>query len=62
MFDLDSPTLHAAAYDAGQVVGRLDKAAGSVSADLAMELWLHQNPSNNAYSDSFSAGYQAGLS
>ena len=60
MFDLNGPTLHAAAYDTGQVVGRMDKATGRDSADLALEAWLHQSPGNDIYADSFRSGYAAG--
>jgi len=60
MTDRSSPTLHAVAYDTGQVVGRMDKATGRDSADLALEAWLHQSPGNDIYADSFRSGYAAG--
>ena len=54
------PTSHANAYDAGHAAGRRDQAAGRRSAELALESWLHEFSLNNDFSDSFTAGYEAG--
>jgi hypothetical protein len=55
-----SATSHANAYDAGHAAGRRDRAAGRRIAELALENWLYEFPLNNDFSDSFTAGYEAG--
>lgn len=58
--DIHAPALHACAYDAGHDAGQRDQASGRHSAALALESWLHQNPSNANYATSFLSGYEAG--
>jgi hypothetical protein len=62
MFDINVPTHHINAHDAGYAAGRRDRQQGRNCVDLALEGWFHANgeASCRPFSDSFRSGYKAG--